>query len=304
MIKRFLEANRMDRVLLTLTSSESKRLIGKAIANLPQVKKAYKHGIIFIATSTSTAYVVEELLNRTMEGKGFFTAGVVVPRGICITLGKRRYKYIGVKNGVEENVTLTELKEKWLPEMDHDDVFIKGANAIDSSGASAILLGNAQGRGTGGTIAAAMGTISTRGVKLIIAAGLEKLVPNSLVDVAPTVGGPFKYAAGLPSGMMLVKGNLITEIQAFKILSGARAIPIASGGINGAEGCHTFIVEGTVNEVEKVWKLFKSIKGETPLTTVTENCNECKRGCHYNIDPDLIELRKQCEILDGHKEIC
>ncbi len=291
----------MERVLLTLTSSESKRLIGKAIANLPEVKKAYKDGIIFVATSTSTAYVVEELLNKTMNGKGFFTAGVVVPRGLCVTSERKRHRYIGVKKGIAENVTLSELRDKWLPEMDHDDVFIKGANAIDSTGAAAILLGNAQGRGTGGTIATAIGTVRARGVQLVIAAGLEKLVPSSLVDVAPSVGGHFKYSAGLPSGMMLVKGKLITEIQAFQTLTGARAIPIASGGINGAEGCHTFIVEGTANNVEKAWALFKTVKGEPPLTTVTENCDECKRGCRFNIDPDLIELRKTREIFGDYR---
>lgn len=290
----------MERALLTLTSSESKRLIGKAIANLPEVKKAYKDGIVFIATSTSTAYVAEELLNRTMEGRGFFTAGVVVPRGICITSGKRRHRYIGVKRGVAENVTLPELREKWLPEMGPDDVFIKGANAIDPTGAAAIFLGNAQGRGTGGTIAAAIGTVSTRGVHLIIAAGLEKLVPCSLADVAPTVGGRFRFAAGLPSGMMFVKGKLMTEVQAFQTLTGASATPIAAGGISGAEGCHTFIIEGTTDEVEKAWALFKTVKGEPPLTTVTENCDECERGCYFNTDPDLIELRKTREILGGY----
>ena len=87
----------MERLLLTLTSSESKRLIGKAIANLPEVKKAYKEATVFIATSTSTAYVVEELLKKTVEDKGFFTAGVVVPRGLCLTSGKRRHSYIGIR---------------------------------------------------------------------------------------------------------------------------------------------------------------------------------------------------------------
>lgn len=290
----------MERALLTLTSSESKRLIGRAIANLPEVKKAYKEGIVFIATSTSTAYVAEELLNTTMEGKGFFTAGVVVPRGICITSGKRRHSYIGVKKGVAENVTLNELRDKWLPEMGPDDVFIKGANAIDPTGAAAIFLGNAQGRGTGGTIATAIGTVSTRGVHLIIAAGLEKLVPCSLADVAPMVGGRFKYSAGLPSGMMLVKGKLMTEVQAFQTLTGAIATPIAAGGISGAEGCHTILVEGKAGEVEKAWALYKAIKGEPPLTTVTENCDECNMGCSFNIDPDLIALRRKREILGGY----
>ena len=296
----------MERALFTLTSSESKRLVGKAIANLPEVTRAYKDGIVFIATSTASAYVAEELLNVTIEEKGFFTAGVVVPRGFCATAQERRqslhYGYTGVNKGmISHNLTRADLLETWLPEMDHDDVFIKGANAIDPSGTAAIALGaGGRSRGGGGTIGSVIGAVTCRGIRLIIPASLEKLVPCSLVDVAPTVGGPFTYVAGLPSGMIALKGKLVTEIQAFQTLTGVTAIPIAAGGVSGAEGCHTFIVGGTVDEVEKAWALYKTVKGEPPITTVTMNCDECERGCSFNIDPELIELRKTRDILGGY----
>jgi len=287
----------MERVLLTLTSSEAKRLIGQAIATLPEVQAAYRDGIVFIATSTSTAYVVEELLARDVAGKGFFTAGVVVPRGICLTAATQRHQYIGINKGVAANVGRRELQDTWLPAMGPDDVFIKGVNAIDATGAAAILLGNERGRGSGGTIATALGAISARGIQLILAAGLEKLIPGSLAEVAPTVGGHFRYAAGLPSGMIQVKGNLVTEIEAFHALTGVKAVPIAAGGIGGAEGAHTIILEGTSPQVEAAWALFKRIKGEPPLTTTTEDCDQCERGCQFNIDPDLIALRKTRAVL-------
>ena len=47
---------------LTLTPSEGKRLIAKAISCLEQVQQAYKDGIVIIATSTTTAFVAEEVL--------------------------------------------------------------------------------------------------------------------------------------------------------------------------------------------------------------------------------------------------
>jgi hypothetical protein len=177
--------------------------------------------------------------------------------------------------------------------MDHDDVFIKGANAIDANGMAAIALGRG-GRtlGGGGTIGSIIGAVTCRGIRLILPASIEKLIPCSLVDVAPTVGGPFKHAAGLPSGLIAVKGTLITEIQAFHVLTGATAIPIAAGGVHGAEGAHTFIVEGTADEVDQAWTLYKTIKGEPPVTTVTMNCDECLVGCAFHSDPDLITLRK------------
>jgi hypothetical protein len=286
----------MERALITLTSSESKRLIGRAIANLPEVKKAFREGIIFIALSTSSAYVAEELLNIKIESKGLYAAGVVVPRGICAT-SEIRLEMIAIKNGVSTKSTFSELRDVWLPQMGSNDVFIKGVNAIDSSGLSAIFLGNPNGKGTGGHIAAAFGILSTRGVHFVIAGGIEKLVPGSLADKAPSVGGRFKYSAGMPSGMILVKGQLITEVEAIKILTDTDAVPIAAGGINGAEGCHTFIVTGSIDNVDRAWELFKSIKGEPPLTTVTLKCDNCDRGCDFNKDSHLISLRRSLQNL-------
>lgn len=289
----------VERALVTLTSSESKRLVGKGIANLPEVRGAFKDGIVFVATSTSTGYVAEELLNKPID-KGFFTSGIVVPRGICTTAYKRRLRYIGIRKGVATDVTMPEMTGQWLPEMGPGDVFIKGANAIDATGNAAIFLGNDRGKGTGGTIGASIGCLNARGIPLIIAAGLEKLVPGSLTETVSHVGRPLRYAAGFPSGMMLVKGKLVSEVEAFKTLSGVNAIPVAGGGVNGAEGCHTFILEGTAEEVDKAWVLYKGIKGEPPLTTITANCDECERNCQFNIDPDLKALRKSRPQLGGY----
>ena len=293
------EVSMMEQALITLTSSEAKRLVGKGIAALSEVQAAFKKGIIFVATSTSTGYVAEELLNKPIE-KGFFTSGVVVSRGICTTFYKKRLRYIGIRQGVATDVTMPEMIEKWLPEMRSTDVFIKGANAIDATGSAAIFLGNDRGKGTGGTIGAAIGCLSARGSHLIIAAGLEKLVPGPLTETVPHVGRPLRYAAGFPSGMMLVKGKLVSEAEAFKTLSGVNTIPVAGGGINGAEGCHTFILEGTADEIDEAWKIYKGIKGEPPLTTTTANCDECERNCQFNIDPDLKALRKNRPQLGGY----
>ena len=65
---------------ITLTPAEGKRLIAKAIACLDQVQKAYKEGMVVIATSTTCAYVAEELLQKEIKNKGMFTAGVVTEK--------------------------------------------------------------------------------------------------------------------------------------------------------------------------------------------------------------------------------
>jgi len=52
----------MERVLVTLTPSEAKRLIGKAVAMMEPVRAAFKDGTIVICPGTTNAYVAEEIL--------------------------------------------------------------------------------------------------------------------------------------------------------------------------------------------------------------------------------------------------
>jgi hypothetical protein len=117
---------------VTLTPAEGKRLIGKAIAEMEVVQNALKEGTIIIATSTTTAYVMEELLGKELN-KGLFTAGVVTARGCCITDPKDRYSHQVIRKGEITEMKTPEL-QKVLADMGPADVFIKGANAIDPFG--------------------------------------------------------------------------------------------------------------------------------------------------------------------------
>ncbi|MDI6811737.1 MAG: hypothetical protein QMD80_08765, partial [archaeon] len=56
-------AKEKEKILITLTPSESKRLIAKGVKNLEEVQRALKHGTIIITLGTTNAYVVEEILN-------------------------------------------------------------------------------------------------------------------------------------------------------------------------------------------------------------------------------------------------
>lgn len=57
----------MERALITLTPSEAKRLIGKAVAMMEPVRESLKKGTIVICLGTTNAYVVEEILGRRIE---------------------------------------------------------------------------------------------------------------------------------------------------------------------------------------------------------------------------------------------
>ena len=266
---------------VTLTPSEGKRLIGRAIARMDVVQNALKNGIIIVATSTTNAYVVEELLDKEIEEKGMFTAGVVTAKGCCVTNPEGRYSHHVVEKGKVTEMKTPELP-KVLAKMGPGDVFIKGANAVDPTGAAAILLG-----GTGGgTIGTAWGYITANGIKTIIAAGLEKLVPWPLTEIVSKTGvKTVDRSLGMAVGLMIVQGEVITEMEAFNRLTGVEVYPIGGGGIDGGEGSKIFVLEGDEQSIKAAYDLVCDIKGEPPLKTKTRRCNLCNANCDYKGKP-------------------
>jgi hypothetical protein len=251
------------KVQLTLTPSEGKRLIAKGVSCMENVQYAYKNGIVIIATSTTTGYVAEELMGKEISHKGMFTAGVVTKDGANITITNGRYKHYVFVDGELKECTTPELIP-YLVRMGPDDVFIKGANAIDPFGAAGVLL---HGSG-GGTIGTAWGHIMRNGIQCIIPAGLEKLVPINLSETAMRLGANvIDKAMGWPCGLMVIQGQVITEMEAFRLLFGVEAIPIAGGGIDGAEGCKIFLLEGPNENAIAAYDFIKGLKGEPKLKT-------------------------------------
>ena len=262
---------------VALTPSEGKRLIGRAIAQMEVVQKALREGTIIIATSTTNAFVLEELLGKKVKDKGMFTAGVVTARGCCVTDPKGRYIHHVIKKGEVTEMKTSDLP-KVLADMGPEDVFIKGANAIDPFGAAAILLGGSG----GGTIGTSWGYVTANGIKTIIAVGLEKLVPTSLADVVSKTGiKTVDKSLGMAVGLMVVQGDVITELEAFSLLTGVEAIPLGGGGIDGGEGSKIFVLEGDEPSIKGAYELICDIKGEPPLKTRTQRCDLCGYKCDY-----------------------
>ena len=263
---------------VTLTPAEGKRLIGKAVAGMDVVQDALREGTIVVATSTTSAYVLEELLGEEIADKGMFTAGIVTAKAACITDPKGRYQNRVITKGKVKEMAAKDLP-KVLAKMGPSDVFIKGANAVDPFGQAGILLGGVG----GGTIGGVWGHITANGVTAIFAVGLEKLVPVSLADVAPRTGiESVDVSMGMAVGMMVVGGVVVTEMEAFRLLLGVEAYPIAGGGIDGGEGSKTFLIEGEERDVKAAYDLVCSIKGEPPLTTRAQGCETCDKKCLYN----------------------
>jgi hypothetical protein len=66
--------------------------------------------------------------------------------------------------------------------------------------------------------------------------------------------------------MWLLTGEIVTELEAIKILTGATAFQASAGGISGAEGASWIVFRGTMDQVKKALELSKSVQGEPPYT--------------------------------------
>ena len=251
----------MKKLLVTLTPAESKRLIAKGLLSLDFVQAALQKGYLCITMGTTSGYLVEELLGD--YDKTRHIAGIIVPKGLAITEGKTRaFDAIFHKGEYIENTKVIDVLGKMGPE----DVIIKSANALDENYVPIVLLASE----TGGTVGSFMGSAAARNIKVIVPVGLEKSIPVAYEEFCGQFGkDDWDYSIGTPVGAIaLTEGIAFTEIEAVDVLFGAVAIPIAAGGVNGAEGSISLFIEGDDEEIAQAHEFFKDLKGEPPFPRV------------------------------------
>ena len=242
-----------------LTPAAGKKLIGMAVAALPEVKAAFEKGKLAIANGTTTSYVIEALTGQPI--KRFEYCVGVVTNGIFGENPDNDHTLMFYDKGKAVKLPFAQ----FLPELrkfERGDVFIKGANAIDAQG----VAGGLQTNPNGGSWADAFGFITARGLFCVVPVGLEKMIP-SVVEASRKAGqSRLDYSIGNPPGLIpLPSFKIVTEVEAFEILSGAKATVIAAGGIGGNEGARAFVVEGTREEVKKAMSLVLQVRNEPPV---------------------------------------
>ncbi len=255
-------------VQVTLTVSEGKRLIAKGVAALPEVRAALEKGKVLFKGGTTVSAVAEEIAGAPLKISGRVspwgtrTTGADIPGKHCLLVSKGAIEYVDDR--------LKEIVSGLGPE----DVVIIGANAIDSQGGAALMLGAVLGGAPGEVIAG----IVSGGAHVIIPVGLEKLIPGSIAEAVRAAGrARTEKAMGMAVGLVPLVGRIITEPDAFSILYNVRCTVIAKGGVFGAEGATTMIVSGPPAEVEKAFALAQELKGAaTP--GMSETFPECARG--------------------------
>lgn len=245
------------RAQITLTSSESKRLIAKGVKALPVVQKALAENTIILAGGTTNAFLAEELLDIKIEEKSAYTVGIITEGKTGVSAEETRIHPFIIAKG---KALGTEVHWKdYLSKLEPGDVFIKGGNAVDHTGLAAVAASNLM----GGTIGAAAGPINVRGVELIVPIGLEKLVPDVRGAVEFMAGHRPDEAIGDKVGLVPMLGaTVVTEITALETLFPVHTICIAAGGVNGSEGAITLVMDGEESVVKDALKLVRSIKGE------------------------------------------
>ncbi|MFB3892137.1 MAG: hypothetical protein ACE15C_08960 [Phycisphaerae bacterium] len=238
-----------------LTSSMSKRLIGKAMAVHPAVQAVLKKGTLVIVAGTTNGYVAEEVLLATSQAARFnrkgFRRGMVTPPGAGAPKADFPGDVVLIDGAWQRGKEIFDVVDT----MQSGDLILKGGNALDlATGRAAVLIGHPM----AGTVGAAMPAVLGRRVQLIIPIGLEKRVPGPLEDIAADLNAP-----GVEGPRMVVMpGKAFTELDAIRLLTGAVAQLVAAGGVHGAEGAVWLAVSGDDPHVRAAGELIQSVANE------------------------------------------
>jgi len=237
------------------TVAESKRLIAKGVARMPVVQKALRDGMVIVCRGTTNTYVAEELLGRKIE-RGAFVLGRVTPanRKQAIPVVKAMPEVVLIKGEYHPEMKIEDALQRLAP----GDVVIKGGNALDYAHKQ---VGVWTGSVTGGTTGKILGPIEERKAHLVIPIGLEKLVAGRLTEHVEDINEHAGDGSDLPR-MRLLPGEIVTEIEALRILADVDAFQASGGGVAGAEGAVWMVWEGRRENVAKANALAKDIQGE------------------------------------------
>jgi len=255
---------------------EGKRLIAKAVARHPRVLRALEGHRILLKGGTTVAAVAVELGAPV----ALTVCGRITPTG---TRGPRRdlspYFLLydrGQWRGVDDR--FLEVLRSLRP----GDVVITGANVLDASGRAAFMAGSP----FGGEPGAVWSGLAAEGIDVIVAVGLEKLIPGTVEDAIRACGRRrVDLAMGMAVGLVPVTGEVVTEIEACRILFGVEATVIGKGGIQGAEGATTLVARGPAERVRALFEMVRGLKGarEAGDPASLEECVPGGTGCREDL---------------------
>ncbi len=249
----------------------AKRLIALAIYGMPEVRAARERGKIVLKSGTTVAALAELFGTPPLR-----LGGRITPDGARTAKRLVEAPHIVLIKGGRWRCVDGCLDEE-LAAMGPEDVFITGANALDMNGTAGLMAGLAG----GGTAGRALNMLYSEGIRTIIGVGLEKLIPGSIADASLKAGrGRVDKAMGMAVGLLPLFGRVVTEKDALEMLTGATVTVIGAGGLCGAEGATTMLVEGTGEQVDKAFAIIAAQKGR-PLAGAADSFASCDAGGYY-----------------------
>lgn len=259
----------MKRIQFSLTVSEGKWLIAHAISRMKSVQHAMKNGKVIFKGGTTVSCVAEILIG--------------IPLRICGRISERGSVSSETRSGAAhsilyskgEVINIDEDFDDRLLEIGTDDILITGANIIDIYRNAAMLAGSPAGNRCGRGVSA----MTVEGVKVIIAAGLEKLIPGSVYDsVKNSHRKGVDSSRGMACGLFPIVGEIITELNAIQEISNVDVVLIGKGGISGGEGSCLFQAWGAEKEILQLENVLNMCYGKN-TSGVDESLVECHFPC-------------------------
>jgi hypothetical protein len=291
-----------------LIPTESKKLIAHAVVAMNELKNVLDKGILVMHPSSTTLFIYESIVGRRPDEGKVWMCGVILTRGLCASRDTIQrmaahahsipdplnfpHAWIFREGQLQDRMRLGDI----LDLMSSDDVYIKGANALDPQGNVGVLF--ASPAGGGGTIGRVIAAQRKRKFHLFLPVGLEKLIPVSIKEAAKKAGFmTVDRAMGMPCGLIPVPGRKIDEVDAIRILSGAEATPIAAGGLGDAQGAIVLAIHGTEEQVNRAMEAIENVKGARLPSLDLLQCETCPGPtCHFRGRKDLPWLKVGKEI--------
>ena len=265
------------KTVFTLTSAESRRLLAKAVVQMPEFKKAWERAYVLLAGGTTNAFIAQELLEQDSIEPARCTVGLSTNGLLCITSPDSRKSFPNVFfKGKAVDKTLAEA----LSDFHAETIVIKGANAVDAQGNVGIVTAGFD----GGTIPRVIGPVTSKGLKYITPVGLEKLVPSVPAAAAAVGATKIDISMGADFGMYCLSNtDVVTELEAIHMLFAVEGTLVCCGGVGGNEGAVTIAADGEEKNIKVLVEfLEQKIKGEAPIKGNKGICESCRyQNCRY-----------------------
>ena len=260
----------MEKIQITLSVEDSKELIALATLEHKDIKRALKYNKVILKGGTTVSKISEKITGAPLR-----ISGRITERGTVSAWKNLDFPHsVLIENNCSTNID--NIFRESICSMESSDVIIISANAIDAFGNAAIMAGSPG----GGDIGNSLGGFYTEGAKVLIPAGIEKMVPGNLSDTIRETGRKNKYFSyGMSVGLFPINGEIITEIEAVKLLcEDVKAYAMGSGGLYNANGSVTLEIQGSRESLNKIVQIFKHIKS---YGTNVSGTNESLKECSY-----------------------